>query len=175
MSQVAVRRSKEREEGEICEVMSPGILSQNGDSEISERSFQAKAPQKKRRSRYDELEDKFNKKIDSVDSKLDRLFTLFSSKSRATSPDSHRDESSGDESHSAIDDVLSLHDKSDKIDLDTDSDSDGKISEATKKCLVDIFGDDAKVTSVKKHLAFLWTVHKRMCYQTVTEPVLHHF
>ena len=55
------------------------------------------------------------KKIDSVDSKFDRLFTLFSSKSGATSPDSHRDESSGDESHSARDDVLSLHDKVTKL------------------------------------------------------------
>ena len=145
MSQEAVRRSIEHEDGEIVETRSPGNMSHNGDSEVSERSFQVKTPNKKRRSKYDELEDKFNKKFDSVDSKLDRLVTLFSSKS-SPSPSVHRDENSGDE----LDDILSIRDIDDKIyESDTDSES---VQESTKKCLVDIFGEDAKISSEEKQI-----------------------
>ena len=95
MSQEAVNRHKESEEGEIAE--SPGTLTQYGDSD--ERSFQTKTSTKKRRSKYDELENKFNKKFDDFNSKLDRLFTLFGDNRRESSPSNTRkDDVSGDES-----------------------------------------------------------------------------
>ena len=149
MSQEAVNRHKESEEGETAE--SPGTLTQYGDSD--ERSFQTKTSTKKRRSKYDELENKFNKKFDDFNSKLDRLFTLFGDNRCESSPSNTRkDDVSGDESEPCRDDILSLHDKDDKIDSESGSDMCENISESTRKYLIDIFGEDAKVTSDKKQI-----------------------
>ena len=117
MSQEAVNRHKESEEGETAE--SPGTLTQYGDSD--ERSFQTKTSTKKRRSKYYELENKFNKKFDDFNSKLDRLFTLFGDNRCESSPSNTRkDDVSGDKSEPCRDDILSLHDKDDKIDSESD-------------------------------------------------------
>ena len=149
MSQEAVNRHKESEEGETAE--SPGKLTQYGDSD--ERSFQTKTSTKKRRSKYNKLENKFNKKFDDFNSKLDRLFTLFGDNRRESSPSNTRkDDVSGDEFEPCRDDILSLHDKDDKIDSESDSDMCENISESTRKYLIDIFGEDAKVTSDKKQI-----------------------
>ncbi|XP_060608632.1 uncharacterized protein LOC132760631 [Ruditapes philippinarum] len=173
MAQEAVNCVLEREEGEISDNFSPGHVTDNGESSM----FRAKLPHKKqsdhgkekqkRRSKYDILEEKFNQKLESIDDKFDKLFSLFqSSNIRDTSPctDVQEDETRNVNSQQ---DVLSLCGDS-TLGSDTDSDSDRdfhrtrvqnsvrkvsdseNLSEHTKLGLYEIFGEDAKVLSEKE-------------------------
>ena len=179
MAQVEVNCALEREEGELTDNVSPGHVTDNGES-----LFRAKVPHKKqsdhgkekqkRRSKYDILEEKFDQKFESFNEKFDKLFNMFHS----TSTTSHRDDSPYRDYPSRVDDenpyirsqhdVLSLCGDS-NIGSDSDSDSDrdlhgsrhvqnnvekvpnlDNLSEHTKLGLYEIFGDDAKVISEKE-------------------------
>lgn len=160
MSEEEVRRSKEHDNAEID--ISPGAQGQTHKSD-SESSFPVKTPAKKRRSRYDELEEKFEQRFSSFENNFEKIFSLLqpqtADKSKTAPSRQSRLFSSDDESDienlssqnrkNVEDDVLSLHDKRD-CSSESDSDcNDPTLSEKTKKCLYEIFGDDAKVSKNK--------------------------
>ena len=160
MSQEQVRQAAEPfEDGELWDSSScsPGVNTHNGDSQSSRGKTTTK---KTRRSRYTELEQKFDKKFETVDYKLDRLYALFSSKKDdKSSKNVKRTYISSDEESDTCergndDDVLSLYAKSDKFDSDnrlSDNEesvpTEGNISSKTQQCLHEMFGDDAKVAT----------------------------
>ena len=159
MSEEQIRRSKEPEaveDGEIVDsVKTPKNAPQNNGDTSS-----VKTSHKKRRSRYDELEDKFDCKFEQIDSKFERLFTLLNSqgknvtghsRSRSSSPESRASNTNYFSDNNSVcgnDDMLSLHGKS-RFDSDSDDELrrphsfDKNLSEKTKSCLMELFGDDA--------------------------------
>ena len=116
----------------------------------------------RRRSRYDILEEGWNKKFTDLNAKVDLLLN----RSLPTpTPQSCRhvesiysDSSSEDDNASKQDDVLSISANGKFSDSDEDSvqndennnETNENLSESTKKCLYDIFGDDAVVKKTVK-------------------------
>ena len=116
----------------------------------------------RRHSRYDILEEGWNKKFTDLNAKVDLLLN------RLPTPTSQRcrhaesiysDWSSEDDNASKKDDVLSVSANGKFSDSDEDSvqndennnETNKNLSESTKKCLYDIFGDDAVVKKTVKN------------------------
>lgn len=117
----------------------------------------------KRRSRYDILEESWNKKFSDLTAKVDLLLTRSlptpQSQRRRHVESVYSDSSSDDDISYKQDDVLSISASGKFSDSEVNSphldennnETDKSLSESTKRCLYDIFGDDAVVKkSVKK-------------------------
>ena len=155
-----------------------------------ESSSQRKSSTKKKRSKYELLEEKWNNKLSDldskIDSKLDNLFTMFRAefqKQQSSTVNGDKNSESEQQSHRHVgnqrnlsqsqiaspaqgydsdDDNISLqpgqaerNDFVNESDIDDDKTDDEHLSEKTKKCLFDIFGEDAiaKKTEKKKGIA----------------------
>ena len=148
------------------------ILSGNDDSHSQApvdkpRSVNSrtKSKRKARRSRYDILEEDWNTKFFNLNSKVDLLISRTmptDTPQRRRNVDSIYSSSSSEDETSKHDDVLSLSASGKFSDSDNDSVQSQKdennnelpenqnLSETTKKCLYEIFGDDAGVKKTVK-------------------------
>ena len=117
----------------------------------------------KRRSRYDILEESWNKKFEDLNSKVDLLLsrTLSSTTPQRRRVDSVYSGSDSEEFENNPDDALSIHasgkfsgSDGEFIQVDENNneqtENSKNLSEVTKKCLYDIFGDDAVVKKTVK-------------------------
>ncbi|XP_071165603.1 uncharacterized protein [Mytilus edulis] len=144
---------------------------------IRKTSSSSSKTKKKRRSRYDILEEKMNSKLDNVNEKFDTLITLFQAKNCAENGDKNseakglsqrqpegrereqtqslRRELSENENS---DDNVSIRPRDDEIlgesdnEWDTKSSDEEHLSVETKKCLFDLFGDDALTKKSEKKM-----------------------
>ena len=118
----------------------------------------------RRRSKYDILEDSWNKKFGDFNEKVDMLFSRsMPAPQRCRHVESvFIDSSSNEEVSSKHDDVLSISasgkfsDSEDGFD-ENNNVSHENLSENTKKCLFDIFGEDAVVS--KKTYSKNWNCY----------------
>ncbi|XP_053378169.1 uncharacterized protein LOC128547997 [Mercenaria mercenaria] len=123
-------------------------------SALSVHSHAGTAPKKhsKSKSKYKTLEKKFNQ----LDEKLNRVLTQLDVNSATSKKSATRgrslslSENSDSEGQDSREDVLSLHSNSKFSDGEISDSNDDNLSGETKKCLFDIFGEDAKVKSKPK-------------------------
>ncbi|CAG2197402.1 unnamed protein product [Mytilus edulis] len=157
---------------------------------------------KKTRSKYTQLEEKWNAKFGNLNSKLDSMFDFFKGQTSTANGDKNMSESgntlsqrqscstlslsqrqscystspsqrqtrrskdSNSESAGERDDVMSLQPgENEVLGSGTESDHEGSndehLSSKAKKCLFDIFREDAIAKKNKKKLALQWTILKK--------------
>ncbi|CAG2252162.1 unnamed protein product [Mytilus edulis] len=142
---------------------------------IRKTSSSSSKTKKKRRSIYDILEEKMNSKLDNVIDKFDTLITLFQARYCAENGDKNSEEKGlsqrqpeGREKTQSLrrelsenensDDNVSIRPRDDEIlgesdnEWDTNSSDDEHLSVGTKKCLFDLFGDDALTKMSEKKM-----------------------